>query len=50
MMASRRGRRYGNIDAGVTLEELVTDVSQGLGLDRVKRIIAYAVLHGPHPA
>ena len=39
-----------NADAGVTVEELVTDVFPALGVDRAQRIISYARQHAPHPA
>jgi uncharacterized protein (DUF433 family) len=39
-----------NVDAGVSLEELVTEVYPGLGLDRARRILAYARQHAPRPA
>jgi uncharacterized protein (DUF433 family) len=39
-----------NVDAGVSLEELVTEVYPGLGRDRARRILAYARRHAPRPA
>jgi uncharacterized protein (DUF433 family) len=39
-----------NIDAGVTPEELERDVFPGVGLERTRRMIAYARQHAPHPA
>ena len=39
-----------NADAGVTVEELATDIFPGLGIDRARRIINYARQHAPHPA
>jgi uncharacterized protein (DUF433 family) len=39
-----------NADAGVTPEELATEIFPGLGLERARRIINYARQHAPHPA
>jgi uncharacterized protein (DUF433 family) len=39
-----------NADAGVTAEELGTEIFPGLGVERARRIIDYARQHAPHPA
>jgi uncharacterized protein (DUF433 family) len=39
-----------NVSAGVTVQELVTDVFPNLGIERAERLIAYARQHAPHPA
>jgi len=39
-----------NVDAGVTLEELATEIFPGLGLGRARRIVNYARQHAPLPA
>ena len=36
-----------NAEGGVSLEELTTDVYPNLGLERAKRMIAYARAHAP---
>ena len=36
-----------NAEGGVSLEELTTDVYPNLGIERAKRIIAYAHAHVP---
>jgi uncharacterized protein (DUF433 family) len=36
-----------NAEGGVSLEELTTDVYPNLGVERAKRIIAYAHAHAP---
>lgn len=40
----------GNAQAGVPLEELVSDIFPGLGLERARRIIEYARQHVADPA
>jgi uncharacterized protein (DUF433 family) len=39
-----------NAEAGVTPEELATEIFPGLGVERARRIINYARQHAPHPA
>ena len=39
-----------NFDAGVSIEELTTDVYPNLGAERAQRIIRYAKQHASHPA
>lgn len=39
-----------NAKAGVPLKELATQVFPGLGLDRARRILAYARQRAPRPA
>ena len=39
-----------NVEAGVTIEELVADVFPNLDVERARRIVAYARQHAPHPA
>ena len=39
-----------NADAGVTAEEIGTEIFDGLGADRAERIIEYARTHVRHPA
>jgi uncharacterized protein (DUF433 family) len=39
-----------NANAGVLLEKLANEVFPGLGLDRARRILAYARQHAPRPA
>jgi uncharacterized protein (DUF433 family) len=38
-----------NAEGGVSLEELTTDVYPNLGIERARRIIAYANAHVPGP-
>ena len=39
-----------NAEAGVTQEELATEIFPGLGVERARRIINHARQHAPHPA
>jgi uncharacterized protein (DUF433 family) len=39
-----------NAEDGFTAEEIVTEIYEGLPLDRVRRIIEFAKQHAPHPA
>jgi uncharacterized protein (DUF433 family) len=39
-----------NAEDGFTAEEIVTEIYEGLPLDRVRRIIEFAKQHAAHPA
>ena len=36
-----------NVEGGVSLEELPTEVFPNLGIERARRIVAYAIAHAP---
>ena len=39
-----------NAESGISPEELANEHFPGLGVDRARRIIAFARQHAPHPA
>lgn len=39
-----------NAESGLTPEEIANEIFPGLGVDRARRIIAFARQHAPHPA
>ena len=39
-----------NAEQGMTPDELASEIFPGLGVERARRVIAFARRHAPHPA